>query len=75
MREIRKLRDQLSVEVAADDVAAASDSFQAAAQLSNLLLGVSGSISLLNETLHESLLSQLLTIPLWSVPEVLHTPA
>jgi hypothetical protein len=70
VREIRRLRDQLMVDVAPDDIAAANDATQAAAQLSNLLLGVSGSVSLLNETLHESLLSQLLTIPLWSVPQV-----
>lgn len=69
VREIRRLRDQLMVDVAPDDIAAANDATQAAAQLSNLLLGVSGSVSLLNETLHESLLSQLLTIPLWSVPQ------
>lgn len=69
VREIRRLRDQLAI-AAPGDVVVQEDMADASHHLASLLLGIAGSVSLLNDKLHDSLLTQLLTMPLWSLPTV-----
>ena len=81
VREIRQLKEQVALGNAATDSSAGSggkgevaavdaETQLAREQLANILLGLAVSVSLLHERRHESLLSQVLGIQLWTMPQV-----
>lgn len=75
MRELRQLKEQVALSADAAELGGAAEQEDAGAelavqQLANMLVALSGHVSLLHERLHEALLSQVLGIELWTAPQV-----
>jgi hypothetical protein len=78
VRELRQLKEQVALSAAhelqaqqeADEAEPDEAAMVAVQQLANMLLALSAHVSLLHERLHEALLTQILGLQLWTLPQV-----